>query len=63
MDYNWEYPSRKRPRSSTEDEDNSDDKPVTKKPWLANVDSSKNIYAKSNHIYFYSGVIKNLYTN
>ena len=58
MDDNWEYPSRKRPRSSTEDEDNSDDKPVTKKPWLANVDSSKNIYAKSNHIYFYSGVTK-----
>ena len=58
MDDNWEYPSRKRPRSSTEDEDNSDDKPVTKKPWLANVDSSKNIYAKSNHIYFYSGVSK-----
>ena len=29
-----------------------------KKPWLANVDSSKSIYAKGNHIYFYAGVTK-----
>ena len=59
MDDNWEYPSRKRPRSSTdENKDTSDDNLVTKKPWLANLDSSKNIYAKGNHIYYYAGVSK-----
>ena len=28
------------------------------KPWLANCDSSKNVYQKGNHIYFYAGVSK-----